>query len=322
MARRGQVRRIDKITPFKSGTKLSALCVYFIYIADLIGLEFQPCGQECFNVKSVLVIRVGSVLEIGVLGDVVLIRKERTHTAQLEDTLAAIHNSKLILAHQLFPQFLIVERVGSFPATALSGVVGVDGFLAQHGSQLLEGGRLLTAQEDGSIHVANDGIRIVLIDRLELTLRLQHQTGGDLTASDGGHQLFQLRDLPDIGGFINETAHMDWEPAAIHIVGFFAEQVEKLGITHGDQEVKAVICITHNEEQSSFPVSQSIQLQLVISCDLTQLCNVEYGKARTTRNKNRLGCFSRNELSRTFYQKNKQQYYLLHYACCVCHLAV
>ena len=102
MARRGQVRRIDKITPFKSGTKLSALCVYFIYIADLIGLEFQPCGQECFNVKSVLVIRVGSVLEIGVLGDVVLIRKERTHTAQLEDTLAAIHNSKLILAHQLF----------------------------------------------------------------------------------------------------------------------------------------------------------------------------------------------------------------------------
>ena len=102
MARRGQVRRIDKITPFKSGTKLSALCVYFIYIADLIGLEFQPCGQECFNIKSVLVIRVGSVLEIGVLGDVVLIRKERTHTTQLEDTLASIHNSKLILAHQLF----------------------------------------------------------------------------------------------------------------------------------------------------------------------------------------------------------------------------
>ena len=66
------------------------------------GLEFQPCGQECFNVKSVLVIGVGSVLEIGVLGNVVLIRKEWPHTAQLEDTLAAIHNSKLILAHQLF----------------------------------------------------------------------------------------------------------------------------------------------------------------------------------------------------------------------------
>ena len=89
-----------------------------------------------------------------------------------------------ILAHQLFPQFLIVERVGGLSATALSGVVGVDGFLAQHGSQLLAGGWLLTAQEDGSIHVADDGIRIILIDRLELTLRLQHQTGRDLTASD------------------------------------------------------------------------------------------------------------------------------------------
>ena len=102
MARRGQVRRIDKITPFKSGTKLSTLCVYFIYIADLIGLEFQPCGQECFNVKSVLIVRVGSVLKIRVLGNVVLVRKERAHTAQLEDALAAVHDSQLILAHQLF----------------------------------------------------------------------------------------------------------------------------------------------------------------------------------------------------------------------------
>ena len=300
MARRGQVRRIDKITPFKSGTKLSALCVYFIYIADLIGLEFQPCGQECFNVKSVLVIRIGSVLEIGVLGNVVLIRKERTHATQLEDALVSVHRRKLILAHQLFPQFLIVERVGGLSATALSGVVGVDGFLTQHGSQLLEGGWLLTAQEDGSIHVADDGIRIVLIDRLELTLRLQHQTGGDLTASDGCHQLFQLRDLADIGALVNETAHMDWEPAAIHIVGFFAEQIKQLGVAHRDQEVKAVICITHNEEQGSFPVSQSVQFQLIIGRDFTQLCDVEYSKARTTGNQDRLGCFSRDEKSRTF----------------------
>ena len=87
---------------FLSGTVLHALRVYFIYIADLIGLEFQPCRQECFNVKSVLFVCVGCVFEIGVLGDVILIRKERTHTAQLEDTLASIHNSKLILAHQLF----------------------------------------------------------------------------------------------------------------------------------------------------------------------------------------------------------------------------
>ena len=148
--------------------------------------------------------------------------------------------------------------------------------------------------------IPHHGIRIVLIDRLELTLCLQHQTGGDLTASDGGHQLFQTRNLPDIGGFINETAHMDREPAAIHIVGFFAEQVEKLGITHGNKEVEAIVSITHDEEQGSFPVSQSVQLQLIIGRDLTQLCNVEYRKARTTGNQDRLGCFSRDKLSRTF----------------------
>ena len=146
-----------------------------------------------------------SVLEIGVLGDVVLIRKERTHTAQLEDTLAAIHNCQLVLAHQLFSQFLIVERVGGLPSPALSGVVGVDGFLAQHGSQLFEGSRLFTAQEDGCIHVTADGICVILIDRLELTLCLQHQTGRDFTASDGGHQLFQLRNLPDVSTLINQT---------------------------------------------------------------------------------------------------------------------
>ena len=89
---------------------------------------------------------------------------------------------------------------------------------------------------------------------------------------------------------------MDWEPAAIHIVGFFAEQVEKLGIAHGDQEVKAVICITHNEEQGSFPVSQSVQFQLIIGRDFTQLCDVEYSKAHTTGNQDRLGCFSSGQL--------------------------
>ena len=89
---------------------------------------------------------------------------------------------------------------------------------------------------------------------------------------------------------------MDWEPAAIHIVGFFTQKVEKLGVAHGDQEVKAIVSITHDEEQGSFPVSQSVQLQLIIGCDLTQLCNVEYRKARTTGNQDRLGCFSGSQL--------------------------
>ena len=116
--------------------------------------------------------------------------------------------------------------MGGFPPTALSGVVGVDGFLAQHGSQLFEGSRLFTAQEDGSIHIADDGIGIIFVNCLELALCLQHQTGRDFTASDGGHQLFQFRNLPDVSTLINQTAHMNRKPAAIHIIGLFTKQVE------------------------------------------------------------------------------------------------
>ena len=41
-------------------------------------------------------------LKLGVLGDVILVREERPHTAQLEDDFAAVHNGQLVLAHQLF----------------------------------------------------------------------------------------------------------------------------------------------------------------------------------------------------------------------------
>ena len=73
-----------------------------------------------------------------------------------------------------------------------------------------------------------------------------------------------------------------------------------MGITHGYKEIKAVVRVTHDEEQGSFPVSQSVQLQLIISRDLTQLCNVEHGKASAAGNKNRLGCFSSNKMSIVF----------------------
>ena len=41
---------------------------------------------------------------------------------------------------------------------------------------------------------------------------------------------------------------MDREPAAVHIVRFFTEQIKQLGVAHGNQEVKAVIGIAHNEK--------------------------------------------------------------------------
>ena len=171
-----------------------------------------------------------------------------------------------------------------FPSTTLAGVIGVDGFLAQHGGQLLEGCRLLAAKKDRGIHVADDGIGIVLVDGFQLGLRLQYQTGGNLTASDGGDQFFQFGNLADVGALVNEAPHMDRQPPTVHIVGFFTQKVEKLGVAHGDQEVKAIVCVAHNEEQGGFPVSQGVQLQLVVGSDLPQLRNIKHGKARTAGN--------------------------------------
>ena len=46
----------------------SALRVYFIYIADLIRLEFQSGRQKCFNIKSVSsLVCISCVFEIRVL---------------------------------------------------------------------------------------------------------------------------------------------------------------------------------------------------------------------------------------------------------------
>jgi len=138
--------------------------------------------------------------------------------------------------------------VGRFPPAALAGIVGVNGLLAQHGGQLLERSRFLAAKEDRGIHVADDGIGIVLVYGFELGLCLQDQTGRNLTASNGSNQLFQPGYLTDVGTLVNKAAHMDRQPTAIHIVSLFAEQIEKLGVAHGDQEVKAIIRIAHNEE--------------------------------------------------------------------------
>ena len=69
-------------------------------------------------------------------------------------------------------------------------------------------------------------------------------------------------------------------------------------------------------------VPDGVQLHFVVLHQLAYLPDVKGRKSGTTTYQDRGTGLARNELSRTFYQKNKQQYYLSHYACCVCHLAV
>ena len=86
----------------RSGTSIASCGVDPIHVADLVGFELQPGFEEAFDVENVLRVGVGGVLVVGVLGDVVLVREERPHPAQLQDALAAVHDGQLILTHQLF----------------------------------------------------------------------------------------------------------------------------------------------------------------------------------------------------------------------------
>ena len=57
---------------------------------------------------------------------------------------------------------------------------------------------------------------------------------------------------------------MNGQLAAVHIVRFVAQKVEKLGVDHRNQEIERRIGIRHDEEQSRFLIAQRVQLQLVI----------------------------------------------------------
>ena len=116
--------------------------------------------------------------------------------------------------------------MGNLPSATFAGIEGVDGFFPKRSGQLLQGGRLLAAQKYGGVHIADDGVGVVLVDCLELGLGLQHQTAGNLTGADGCHQLFQPGNLPNIRRFVNETADMNGKPAAVNIVRLFTQQIE------------------------------------------------------------------------------------------------
>ena len=97
--------------------------VYLVHVIFLVGLELEAAGHILFDVEGVLRVGVGEVFVVGVLRDVVLIRQKRAQTADLEDALAAVEGGKVVHAHELAPELLVVQAVRRLPAPALAGVV-------------------------------------------------------------------------------------------------------------------------------------------------------------------------------------------------------
>ena len=256
--------------------------------------------QIFFNIEDVFWVIVGGQLVVGMLGQVVLVRKKRSDTTQLQNALAAVQHRQLIPAHKFMTEFLIVGAIAWAIAAGIGIVVAVDGFLAECFGKIFQGSRLAAAEENLAVHVAHDGIRIILVDGFQLAAGLQNQTRRDLTAADGCHQFFQLRNLANVGTLVDEAPHMDGQLSTVHIVCLVAQQIEKLGVDHADEEVEGGIRVRHDEEQRRFLIAQRVQLQLIVHGEVTQFLNIEGRKPCAAGDQDGFCGLARNELSRTF----------------------
>ena len=85
---------------------------------------------------------------------------------------------------------------------------------------------------------------------------------------------------------------MDGQPTAVHIVGLFAQKIEKLGVGHAYEKIKTVVGVAHDEKHGRLAVSQGVQLQFVIGSQLPQLLNIKGSQSRTAAHQDRLRGFA------------------------------
>ena len=93
-------------------------------------------------------------------------------------------------------------------------------------------------------------------------------------------------------------------------IGFVTEQIEKLGVDHGDQKVKGAVRIAHDKEQRRFPVTQLVQFQLIVHGGIPDFLNIKGCEPGTAGNKDGLSRFARDKLSRTFSSNSKRSHIL------------
>ena len=72
------------------------------HIVHIRRFEFEPAVKKLLDVEKVLLVVVAGQLVVGVMGQFVLVREERPHTAELQNTLATVHDGKLVPAHEFF----------------------------------------------------------------------------------------------------------------------------------------------------------------------------------------------------------------------------
>ena len=86
----------DKIKPPTGSGRRERISVHHDEL--ITGVDFFFAVQILFNIESVFGVVVRGQLVVGMLGQVVLVRKEGAHTSQLQNTLAAVQHRQLVPA--------------------------------------------------------------------------------------------------------------------------------------------------------------------------------------------------------------------------------
>ena len=58
---------------------------------------------------------------------------------------------------------------------------------------------------------------------------------------------------------------MNRQPATIYVISFITQEIEKLCVCHGYQEVEGIVSIADDDKEGSLLVSQGIKLHFVVS---------------------------------------------------------
>ena len=156
------------------------------------------------------------------------------------------------------------------------------------------------SQENHAVHISHDRFRVLVINGLALRHLLIKERQRYFTGTDDGHQLFQVGHLPCIGRLVPQHPHMMGQAAPMNIVGPLAQQIEHLRKSQGHKEVVGWRGVGNGEEHRRFPIPDTVKGQLVIAHDLPKLGDVKGGQPGAAGDKDRLGRFARDKLSRTF----------------------
>ena len=124
---------------------------HIIEVERVIGLDYQLVLPVFLDVEGIPLVIVGELPVLWMLRNVVFVTEKRSHASKLQNTLGSVHDGDLILRHQFFAGFLIIQAVGVVVGTGFRGVVKVDSLLAQHLADFLERGFLLASQKQGAV---------------------------------------------------------------------------------------------------------------------------------------------------------------------------